>query len=99
MVQVIADDKRAWHAGVSSWENDTNLNGVSIGIEHVNKGFVDNNTGRVWFPFDSAQIRTSGVLSRSIVHCYGIKPWHVLGMFSIRFYWKKSNKYSLFWNI
>lgn len=36
--QHVEDDKRAWHAGVSSWENMKDINSRSIGIEIVNPG-------------------------------------------------------------
>ena len=37
-VQMVDDNKIAWHAGKSKWKNLKNLNEHSIGIELVNKG-------------------------------------------------------------
>lgn len=39
-VQMVPYNRRAWHAGKSSWEGRPNLNGWSIGIELVNWGFL-----------------------------------------------------------
>lgn len=36
--QLVADEKRAWHAGVSYWMGQSNLNDCAIGIELVNPG-------------------------------------------------------------
>ena len=36
--ELVNVQNRAWHAGDSSWKNDSNLNHSSIGIEIVNKG-------------------------------------------------------------
>ena len=38
IVQIVPDLYIAWHAGISSWKNDKNLNSNSIGIEISNPG-------------------------------------------------------------
>ena len=38
IVQCVPEELRAWHAGVSSWAGETDINSCSIGIEIVNPG-------------------------------------------------------------
>jgi len=38
IAQMVAEDRRAYHAGVSSWQGTTDINSRSIGIEIVNGG-------------------------------------------------------------
>ncbi len=38
IVQSVPEAKRAWHAGVSSWAGEADINSCSIGIEIVNPG-------------------------------------------------------------
>ena len=38
IVQCVPESMRAWHAGVSSWAGETDINSRSIGVEIVNPG-------------------------------------------------------------
>jgi N-acetylmuramoyl-L-alanine amidase len=38
VIRLVSEDARAWHAGVSSWHGETDINSRSIGIELVNPG-------------------------------------------------------------
>jgi N-acetylmuramoyl-L-alanine amidase len=49
--RLVPEERRAWHAGVSSWKGRENLNGVSIGVEIVNPGHEFG-----YRPFPEAQI-------------------------------------------
>jgi N-acetylmuramoyl-L-alanine amidase len=76
--QLVDESRRAYHAGVSAWKNDTQLNSSSIGIELVNPGYQDTPQGRVYFAYPSEQITLLIALLKQIVARHQIGPDHIL---------------------
>jgi N-acetylmuramoyl-L-alanine amidase len=72
--QMVAEDKRAWHAGVGSWQGDDDVNSTSIGIEIQNPGH-----GGGYPEFPEAQMQAVEALSKDIIARHGIKRERVLG--------------------
>jgi N-acetylmuramoyl-L-alanine amidase len=54
--ELVPEARRAWHAGVSFWKGERDVNAVSIGIELVNPGHED---GYPDFPDDQIDALTS----------------------------------------
>jgi N-acetylmuramoyl-L-alanine amidase len=80
IVQVVPEEKRAWHAGNSKWQDLENVNHWSIGIENVNKGFIKRGKNKtVWYNFDEEQIHNLGLLTKRIVDKYNINPTKIVG--------------------
>nr|WP_061163776.1 N-acetylmuramoyl-L-alanine amidase [Caballeronia temeraria] len=77
--QLVPEDKRAWHAGLSSWQGATELNASSIGIENVNLGPIGPLSDGKWQPYPPAQVDALIKLSRDIVARYAIAPTRVVG--------------------
>lgn len=77
--QLVDETRQSNHAGVSHWKNHTLLNGSSIGIEIVNRGFTETPEGRVWYPFPQAQIDKLIALLKGIVKRHNIAPENILG--------------------
>eukprot|EP00439_Symbiodinium_sp_Y106_P089913 s1_g2449.t1 len=74
IVSMVDEERRAWHAGVSIWAGDTDINSRSIGIEIVNAGH------ELGYPdFPSAQIEAVTALAVDIVGRHGIAAPRVLG--------------------
>ena len=78
--QLVDENKRAYHSGVSAWRSDKMLNDTSIGIEIVNDGFkMDSLNQRQFFPYSEAQFKKIAALTKDIVDRYQIPPTNVLG--------------------
>ena len=96
----VADDKRAWHAGISNWRGRDNINDNSIGIELVNNG-------KEYFPHQQMQslvalckflqLRYENISARNIIGHADIAPgrkddpsiyinWQKLAEFGIGLY-------------
>ena len=70
----VAEEMRAWHAGVSSWRGAIDINSRSVGIEIVNPG---HEFGYRAFP--EAQIAAVEKLSQGIVARHRIPARNVIG--------------------
>jgi N-acetylmuramoyl-L-alanine amidase len=73
ITQLVPESRRAWHAGISSWESDDDINSRSIGIEIVNPGH------EFGYPdFPPHQIDAVTALCRDIAARHGIRSDRVL---------------------
>jgi N-acetylmuramoyl-L-alanine amidase len=73
IIQMVPESKRAWHAGVSSWGGDADINSRSIGIEICNPG---HDFGYPEFP--KRQIAAVIILCRAIFTRNIIRPENVV---------------------
>lgn len=74
VVQLVDEAQRAWHAGVSFWDGETDLNSASVGIEIVNGG---HDFGLPEFP--GKQISSVIDLSAEIIDRHKIAAFNVVG--------------------
>ena len=100
IIQMVPENKIAWHAGKSMWKNFIDLNKKSIGIELVNKGhrFGYEN-------FTAIQINSLIKLCKLLKRKYKIKTENFLGHSDIaplrkidpgeKFPWRKVSKYKI----
>jgi N-acetylmuramoyl-L-alanine amidase len=72
--RLVAEDRRAWHAGVACWRGCRDINGRSIGVEVVNPGHEFG-----YRRFADVQMTAVVALCRDIVGRLPIPPRHVLG--------------------
>jgi N-acetylmuramoyl-L-alanine amidase len=72
--KLVDEEMRAWHAGVSYWRGDIEMNGRSIGIEIVNPG---HQLGYRDFP--GAQIASVIALLKDILARRNIDPLRIIG--------------------
>lgn len=73
IVQMVDEAMRAWHAGASSWQGETDINSRSVGIEIQNPG-----PRYGYRAFPDAQMRAVIALSKDIIARHTIRPERVL---------------------
>ena len=74
ILRMVADENRAWHAGLSYWRGVPAVNACSIGIEIVNPGHEFG-----YRPFTEEQMEALLPLLSGIVTRYRIAPANVVG--------------------
>lgn len=74
IVRMVAEEKRAWHAGRSHWRGVTDINSASIGIEIVNPGHEFG-----YRPFPEEQIDALIPLVAEIKDRYHITRGNIVG--------------------
>ncbi|MFP4519039.1 MAG: N-acetylmuramoyl-L-alanine amidase [Oceanicaulis sp.] len=74
VTRLVAEDKRAWHAGAGAWRGQADVNSASVGIEIVNGGHC---YGLPAFP--DAQVEAVITLSQAILARHEIKASGVIG--------------------
>lgn len=80
VLQLVPEEKRAWHAGISDWQERSNLNDSSIGIEIVNLGYKESMFNKkIWYPYSDKQIAAVAVLASDIIRRYQLSPDAVVG--------------------
>ncbi|AOP44249.1 N-acetylmuramoyl-L-alanine amidase [Edwardsiella piscicida] len=76
---LVDENERAWHAGVSSWSGRSNLNDTAIGIETVNLA-TENNNIFIFPPYNPLQIEAIKSLATNILQRYpDITPTNIVG--------------------
>ncbi|WP_264210279.1 N-acetylmuramoyl-L-alanine amidase [Leisingera thetidis] len=68
--QLVAEDRRAWHAGAGEWRGQDDINSRSIGIELDNLGT---------HPFSAPQMAALEDLMRGVMRRWNIAPAGVIG--------------------
>tara|TARA_B100000575_G_scaffold293335_1_gene304398 strand:+ start:4098 stop:4850 length:753 start_codon:yes stop_codon:yes gene_type:complete len=92
---IVNENFRAWHAGISNWNGETDINSSSIGIE------LDFSYDGCNNHFNDKMIKSLIYLLKKLVKKYKIKPFNILGHSDItplrkkdpgyKFPWKKLN--------
>jgi N-acetylmuramoyl-L-alanine amidase len=76
IVQMVAFNRRAWHAGTSKWGELEGLNKYSIGIELVNAGKLRKRADGKWIDWSSNLIPDDEVTLATHKHEHTEAGWH-----------------------
>ncbi|MEO8113780.1 MAG: N-acetylmuramoyl-L-alanine amidase [Phenylobacterium sp.] len=71
---LVPEERRAWHAGVSSWKGETDVNGAAIGVEIVNPGHEFG-----YRPFPEAQVAAVIALVADVRSRWSIEDGDIVG--------------------
>jgi N-acetylmuramoyl-L-alanine amidase len=74
LYRLVDETKRAWHAGVSHWANETDINSCSLGIELQNPGHEFG-----YRDFPDAQVRALTTLCTDILSRHAVLAERILG--------------------
>jgi N-acetylmuramoyl-L-alanine amidase len=74
VLRLVAEERRAWHAGVSFWRGERDINGRSIGVELVNPGHEFG-----YRPFPDVQMAATIALLGDIRGRWTIEDARILG--------------------
>jgi N-acetylmuramoyl-L-alanine amidase len=78
VIQMVAESERAWHAGRGSWQGETDMNSVSIGIEIAHPGHPNADPTKPCADFPDGQIASVIALTKNIVQRHRLDPLRVL---------------------
>ena len=104
IIKCVPDNKRAWHAGKSSWNGIQNLNTNSIGIEICSSSLGQKE-------YNSNQIKSVITLCKKLIKNYNIPAYNIVGHSDVAptrkpdpglsFPWKKlaSSKIGIWYNL
>ncbi len=81
ITQMVPESQRAWHAGVSSWHGEVDINSCSIGIEIQNMGHAL----EVLPEYPPIQMEAVKALCLDIITRHNISPGRVLGHSDVAF--------------
>lgn len=73
IIQLVDEERRAWHAGAASWRGVKDINSASIGVEIQNIGHNGD-----YPPFTGNQMAAVSALSKDVILRHGIRKEDVL---------------------
>ena len=78
LYRLVDENRRAWHAGISQWYGYKNLNAMSIGIEVVNLGPLDEQKTQ-WDAYSPEQVALLAALLRDLAQRHQVRAKHIVG--------------------